>query len=215
MSPCSRHAPEGTRRRWLGASGSGRWRHAAYGGLVLETTNDLSALQDLLDRSLAASGEHLRSAFDQSKRLTADQLATALGGIFELHLAVVSGSGAPLVAPLDGIFFRGKVWIGIPAKAVRSRLIRRDARVSASYNAPQVAMIVHGVAQEPEPNDPMVEGFSALARDLYVQIYGAGWLEWFEVTRAESVGRDFTGYIEPRAMFAKGAFAGGRGHAGP
>lgn len=115
-----------------------------------------------------------------------------------------SGSGAPLVAPLDGIFFRGRVWVGIPAQAIRAKLIRRDARVSASYNSPKVAVIVHGTAREPEPTDPNAVEFWVLARRLYTQSYGDGWLTWFESRQAESAERDFTGYIEPRVMFAKG-----------
>lgn len=170
-----------------------------------EAPDDLRTLQHLLDRSFAGSGKHLRSAFDQTKRLTAEQLTSALGGIFELHLAVNSGSGAPLVAPLDGIFFRGKVWVGIPAQAIRARLIRRDPRVSASYNSPKVALIVHGVAREPEPTDPIAAEFWILVRWLYTECYGDGWLAWFERRQAESAARDFTGYIEPRVMFAKGS----------
>lgn len=168
-----------------------------------DSGDDLEALQDILDRSASQSGDHLRSAFDQSKRLAADRLAAALDGIFELHLAVLSGSGAPLVAPLDGIFFKGRVWIGLPGTSLRARLVRRDPRVSASYNTPEVAFILHGTALEAEPDNPLLPEYSQLMRDLYVAEYGAGWLKWYESQRAKSA-RGYAGYIEPRVMFAKG-----------
>jgi hypothetical protein len=77
---------------------------ATYDQPVRESDADLEALQATLDQSSLRSGDHLRAAFDQDNRLSAQQLVDALPGIFELHLAVLSGNGAPLVerAPMSG-----------------------------------------------------------------------------------------------------------------
>ncbi len=64
-------------------------------------------------------------------------------------------------------------------------------------------MIAHGTAVELPRDDPVMAEFSILMKDMYVEIYGPGWRDWFDAVQAESAGRDFTGYIEPRVMFAK------------
>ena len=170
---------------------------------VRENRNDLSELQALMDRSLSTAGTHLRSIFGSEHPLTAEALVAALDGIFEMHLAMVTTDGAPLVAPTDGIFLRGKVWFGLLPHAVRTRLVRRDPRVSASHSRGSFAFIVHGSAHEVDESHPAWPDYEALLRELYVAEYGPGWLEWFEQLKQDR-GSGFTGYIEPRVMFAKG-----------
>ena len=165
-----------------------------------ESQRELLQLDELLTSSAASSGEHLRTAFDQERRLDAAGLSAALPGIFEMHLAVLSGSGAPLVAPVDGIFFRGRVWFGLPAQSLRAKLVRRDARVSASFNDPPRAFIVHGTAVEAQESESAVEEYGEVMRRLYVELYGGGWIDWFEGLDHSG---SFTGHIEPRVMFAK------------
>src|SRR5439155_5368275 len=161
-----------------------------------ETQADLDELQALLDRSHAGAGAHLRSIFNDEHRLSAEQVAGALDGIFEMHLATLTGDGAPLVAPVDGIFFKGKVWFGLPAESVRARLVPRDPRVSASYTRGSFAFIVHGRAHQAG----IVEEYDTLVRELYVAQYGPGCIKWL-VFRLRVVGSGYTGMIVPRAMF--------------
>ena len=168
-----------------------------------ETDEDLATLQGVLDDSFERSGDHLRSAFSQrEQRGSASELVAALPGIFELHLAVVTADGAPLVAPIDGILYRGRIWVGIPPKAVRARLVRRDPRISASYNTAEVAFILHGTFREPAADDPELAGFSALARSLYVEQYG-GWFDAWLDERVRTEGPGVTGFLDPRRLFAK------------
>src|SRR5437588_11795132 len=122
-----------------------------------ESKDDLDQLRGLLDQSYAGAGEHLRSIFDGPARLSAEELAAGLDGIFEMHLATLAGDGAPLVAPIDGIFFRGEVFFGLPAESVRIRLVRRDPRVSASYTRESFAFIVHGRAREVDEASPLAK----------------------------------------------------------
>ena len=167
-----------------------------------ETDADIDRLQRVLDDSTERSGVHLQSAFSQETRPSAQQLAAALPGIFEMHLAVVTPDGSPLVAPIDGIFYRGRVWVGIPRAAVRARLIRMEPRVSASYDADTIAFIVHGTFQEPSVDDPERQGFDALARSLYTEQLGDWFGAWLD-ERDRTTGPGVTGYIEPRRFYAK------------
>jgi hypothetical protein len=164
-----------------------------------ESAADVEELQHLLNRSRAAAGAHLRLIFDDEHTLLAPDLIAELGGIFEMHLATVAGDGAPLVAPLDGIFFRGRVWFGLPGGSVRARLVRREPRVSASYTKGSFAFVVHGTAREARSGDRLEE-YDAVIRELYVAAYGEGWIEWRAHQRRAT---EFTGWIEPRRMFVK------------
>jgi len=171
-----------------------------------ETDGDLEDLQRLLDASFAGSGEHLRSAFDQERRLSAEALVTLLPGLFEMHLAVGTAAGAPLVAPVDGFLLRGKICLGLPAISVRARLVRQDSRVSVSFNTDGVAFIAHGTFVEVAEGHPMVELFDDTSRQLYVDQYGDWFGDWLD-RKLEVEGRGVTGYIQPRVIFAKGARA--------
>jgi len=67
-----------------------------------ETADDLATLQDLLDRSYAAAGEHLKRITTPERRLTAADVAERLTGMSLLTLATVSADCRPLVGPVDG-----------------------------------------------------------------------------------------------------------------
>jgi hypothetical protein len=169
-----------------------------------ETPEDLARLQGLLDRSFASAGDHLAGIFQPAERLSADALAERLTGIFEMHLAVTTSDGAPLVAPIDAQLFRGEVWFGLPAMSVRTPLVKRDGRVSASYTDGSFALIVHGVARAVEPGSPREEAYTAFVRDCYIAQYGPQWIQWHEALQAKTPpGGGFTGWIEPRRIYAK------------
>jgi hypothetical protein len=169
---------------------------------VEETEADLAELQRVLDASATASGAHLQTAFSQQSRPSAADLIADLQGIFELHFAVVTSDGAPLVAPLDGIFYRGRVWVGLPVASVRARLLRGDNRVSASYISDTVSFIVHGTFREVPLGRAERTGFDVLARRLYVERYGDWFNAWLD-DRLQAEGPGPTGYIKPRRMYAK------------
>jgi hypothetical protein len=139
-----------------------------------ESREDLLELQRILDESYACAGEHLRSIFTPERRLSVEQVVRALQGVFVLHLATVTASGAPLVAPIDGLFYRGRVWFGVPPGAVRIQHLRARPQVSA----------VHSVGEE-----------------LCIIVHGAAWGYWAERYR-DREGTGFTAWIEPRRMYA-------------
>jgi uncharacterized pyridoxamine 5'-phosphate oxidase family protein len=169
-----------------------------------ETPEDVERLQRLLDRSDAGAGEHLRSIFGGKSRMSAEELVAKLDGIIEIHLATLAGDGAPIVAPIDAMFIHGKVFFGTTGTSVRSKLLRKDKRVSASYADGSFGLVVHGVAVPVA--DDSAEGleFEDICKELYVKQYGPGWLTFYEEVKKQNAGRPgFAGYIEPRVMFAK------------
>ena len=65
-------------------------------------------LQHLLDESYEQAGEHLRSIFTPERRMSAEETAQLLRGVFVLNVATVTAAREPMVAPVDGLFYRVK-----------------------------------------------------------------------------------------------------------
>jgi nitroimidazol reductase NimA-like FMN-containing flavoprotein (pyridoxamine 5'-phosphate oxidase superfamily) len=169
---------------------------------VYESESDRKALQELLDRSDAAAGEQLRSIITAARRLRAEQVVDLLRGVFVLNLATVTARGEPLVAPVDGVFFRGRVWFGLPPGSVRGRHVRARPQVSAVYQeGEESCVIVHGRAREVDLD--AAEGAEALA--YFREVYGRAWDYWHTEHYKDREGRGWNGWIEARRMFAMGA----------
>src|SRR5919112_2997363 len=124
-----------------------------------ETAEDLIELTALLDRSYARAGDHLRSIFTPERRIPAAVLAALLPGVQVLNLATVNRACAPRVAPVDGLFYRGRFWFGSAAASVRFSHLRERPKVSASHTrGEELAVIVHGTATLVEAGDPAHAG---------------------------------------------------------
>jgi uncharacterized pyridoxamine 5'-phosphate oxidase family protein len=137
-----------------------------------ETADDLAALQDLIDRSYASAGPHLRRIHTPERRLTAEQVAERLTGMCLLALATVTADGRPVVGPVDGIFYRGALHFGSAPDSVRFRHIRRRPQVSATHlPGEELAVTVHGRATEV----PVEGGLRQAILDIYVPRYGGEW----------------------------------------
>lgn len=164
-----------------------------------ETPEDLADLQRLLDESYAAAGAHLRSIFAAQRRSSAADVVAALAGVFVINLATVTARGEPLVAPVDGLFYRGRLWFSLPPGSLRARHLHARPQVSATYMNGEACLMVHGVAREVGDGHPLFAGWDKYVREAYgitvdvaKKAYGA---------RREP---DFTGYIEPRRAYAQG-----------
>ena len=141
-----------------------------------ETTEDLDALQRLLDDSYASAGSHLLSIHTPDRRLTASQLAEMLTGVRVLALATVTAKGEPLVGPVDGLFYRGRFWFGSAQDSVRFRHIRARPAVSAAHTVGEdLAVVVHGTAREVDVATAEHAGF----RDYLLEVYGPKWETWW------------------------------------
>jgi uncharacterized pyridoxamine 5'-phosphate oxidase family protein len=156
-----------------------------------ETADDLRRLQDLLDRSHAGAGPHLRSIFGDERRIPAAELPEMLAGVQVLALATVTARGEPRVAPVDGLFFRGHWYFGSAETSARFRHIRARPAVSAAHTrGEELAVVVHGHAREIDPRAPEHAGFRAYLNATY-----PGWDD------AEWAAQAPYAWINPTAMF--------------
>jgi uncharacterized pyridoxamine 5'-phosphate oxidase family protein len=136
---------------------------------VYETESDLERLQELLDRSYARAGSHLRSIWGEETRLDAAALSAELTGIQVLDLATVTPRGEPRVAPVDCFFHHGRFWFGSAETSQRFRNIRANPAVSAciTRGLETFLVLVHGRAVETDPRGAEAEGFARMPRELY------------------------------------------------
>jgi uncharacterized pyridoxamine 5'-phosphate oxidase family protein len=136
---------------------------------MYESDDDLRALQGLLDASYARAGAHLRSIWGEETRLDAATLSSELAGVQVLDLATVTARGEPRVAPVDGLFFRGRFWFGSAENSQRFRNIRANPAVSGvvTRGLETFLVIVHGHAVETDPRGPDAGGFAAYPREAY------------------------------------------------
>jgi nitroimidazol reductase NimA-like FMN-containing flavoprotein (pyridoxamine 5'-phosphate oxidase superfamily) len=146
-----------------------------------ETDGDLAALQDLLDRSYAAAGEHLLRIHTPERRLRAEQVAERLEGMCLLALATASADGRPYVGPVDGIFYRGAFHFGSAPDSLRFRHIRVRPAVSATHlPGEELAVTVHGRAVTVDVRDAEAAGFRQALLDVYVPRYGSQWEDFLD-----------------------------------
>jgi hypothetical protein len=134
-----------------------------------ETPAELNALQLLLDESYTRAGVHLRSIWREADRLNAEEVIAELGGVQVLDLATVTPRGEPRVAPVDGLFFRGRFWFGSAENSARFRNIRANPAVSGAVTRglETFLILVHGHAVETDPRGPDAGGFADYPRRLY------------------------------------------------
>jgi hypothetical protein len=161
-----------------------------------ETADDLEALQALLDESRGTAGVHLREVFADAARLSAGEVADLLTGVRVLVIATVTAAGAPLTAPADGIFHRGRIHFATSPGSVRAGHLALRPAVSATYlEGERIVVIVHGRAVRIDLADPAEQAFRETLVDVYAPRYGPGWIDW--ATDSATYFR-----IEPRRMFA-------------
>ncbi|HEX2031747.1 MAG TPA: pyridoxamine 5'-phosphate oxidase family protein [Actinomycetota bacterium] len=140
-----------------------------------ETSDDLAALQRLLDESQASAGPHLRRIFTDERRLRADELPALLPGVQVLNLATVNAACEPRVAPVDGLFYRARFYFGSSADSVRWRHLRARPQASAAHTrGEQLAVVVHGTAVPIDPAEEAEAGF----RRYLLEVYGDDWEDW-------------------------------------
>lgn len=146
-----------------------------------ETPADLVVLQELLDRSTAEAGEHLRRIITPERRLDADEVCSRLTGMSLLALATTTADGRPLVGPVDGVFYRGSFYFGSAPDSVRFRHIRKRPWVSATHlPGEELAVTVHGRAVSVDVHDEEHAGFRQTLLDIYVPRYGPDWEKFLD-----------------------------------
>jgi hypothetical protein len=148
---------------------------------MLETSEELDHLQDLLDRSMADAGPHLREIIGPERRLNAGQLAQRLPGMRLLVLATVTADGRPLTAPVDGYFLHGTFWFSLGTTAVRTKHLVTRPHVSVTHlPGESLAVTVHGTAQRFDLRSDQCAELRQAMLDHYVPIQGPSFAEWVE-----------------------------------
>jgi Pyridoxamine 5'-phosphate oxidase len=144
---------------------------------VHETSEDIRALQELLDRSYDAAGPHLRSITTPERRVTAEDLVAQLTGMCLLVVATVTADCRPIAGPLDGIFYRGAFHFGTAPNSIRYRHLLKRPQVSATHlPREEFAVNVHGRAAPLDIQAPESRGL----RETLFEVYGPryGYEEW-------------------------------------
>ena len=142
---------------------------------MYESEEDVSRLQKMLDRTLARANPHLVSIVSPERRLTARQVVTYLEGTKHVAFATVNERGEPRVAPLDGVFIRGRFTVSTGAKAARLRHLRANPACSAVHmDGDRVGIAAHGRARILEQGDAGVDEVDG----VWTEIYGSSPFSW-------------------------------------
>jgi Pyridoxamine 5'-phosphate oxidase len=146
---------------------------------MLETPEDLDRLQQLLDRSMASAGPHLRSIITDERRLTAQQLCDRLQGMRLLALATVTADGRPIVGPVDGYLLHGSFYFSSGRDSVRMRhLAARPACSATHLPGEELAVSVHGRAELFDVSDPAHGELRQAMLDHYLPLQGPEFEDW-------------------------------------
>jgi len=148
---------------------------------MLETTEELSALQNLLDESAATAGPHMREIITNERRLDAVELTRLLQGMRLLTVATVTADGRPLTGPFDGYFLHGAWWFSSGPESVRLRHLRVRPAVSATYlPSEELSVTVHGQAELFDLHGPECADLRQAMLDFYLPKQGPAFQEWME-----------------------------------
>jgi hypothetical protein len=154
---------------------------------MLETPEEMDGLQQLLDRSAAAAGPHLRGIITDDRRLSAAQVCQLMQGLRLLVVATVTADGRPLAGPVDGYFLHGSFYFSSGRDSVRMRHLAVRPGVSATYlPAENLALTVHGRAELFDVNDPARGELRQAMLDHYLPLQGPGLETWLD--KADAVG---------------------------
>jgi hypothetical protein len=124
---------------------------------MLETTEELGTLQQLLDASHAGANEHLKSIVVAGERTpSAEQVAAYLTGMRLLVVATVDAQGRPMTSAVDGHFVHGQWVFTTSATAVKSHHLRARPAISASHvEGESFAVFTHGEAEFLDVGNPV------------------------------------------------------------
>jgi hypothetical protein len=121
---------------------------------VLETATEIRALQDLLDRSHAASTAHLREIIRDDRRLTATDLVLLLTGMRVISVATVTAQGHPRISAMDGHFLHGSWSFSTSGTAAKARHMHARPDVSVAHvDGEELALFSHGRVEEMRESD--------------------------------------------------------------
>jgi hypothetical protein len=173
---------------------------------MLETDDEIGALQDLLDRSRANATAHLRGIVGDDRALSADDLVAVLTGMRVLSVATVTARGEPRISALDGHFLHATWTFSTDGSAAKARHLRARPAVSVAYvDGERLAVFSHGRVEEMRDGDP---DFAATV-EHWTAHYGSSPLSWADDIRLYRYRPQWmVGYAADRAALRAGGAAG-------
>jgi hypothetical protein len=122
---------------------------------MLETPDEIAALQELLDASHRSSTDHLREIINDDRTLSADALVALLTGMKVLSVATVTARGEPRISALDGHFLHGTWTFSTSATAAKARHMNARPAVSVAHiDGEELAVFSHGRVERMREADP-------------------------------------------------------------
>ncbi|WP_285620812.1 pyridoxamine 5'-phosphate oxidase family protein [Kineosporia sp. NBRC 101677] len=120
---------------------------------MLETPEEVAALQALLDASHTSSSSHLKEIVNDDHTLSASDLVALLTGMKVLSVATVTARAEPRISALDGHFLHGTWTFGTAGTAAKAvHLSKRPAVSVAHVDGERLAVFSHGQAEQLEPH---------------------------------------------------------------
>jgi general stress protein 26 len=112
---------------------------------MLETPDEIAALQELLDASHRTSTDHLREIINDDRTLSADALVALLTGMKVLSVATVTARGEPRISAMDGHFLHATWTFSTNATAAKARHMNARPAVSVAHiDGEELAVFSHG-----------------------------------------------------------------------
>lgn len=148
-----------------------------YGSILgmRETVAETKSLQELLDRSIGASGTHLTGIIGTERRLNARQLITELQGMKVLVLATVSAAGEPRTSCVDGHFLHGTWLFSTDESAYKARHLKARPALSVTHvDGERMAVFTHGYADYVTSGHPEFQGYD----EYFTSYYGSSPTTW-------------------------------------
>ncbi len=148
---------------------------------MLETPEETDRLQQLLDRSAAGAGPHMKDIITDERRLSAKQLCQRLQGMKLLVVATVTADARPLAGPVDGYFLHGSFHFGSGRDSVRMRHLAVRPAVSATHlPGDELGVTVHGRAELFAISDPAHGELRQAMLDHYLPRQGPEFQTWLD-----------------------------------
>src|SRR6478609_1338582 len=142
---------------------------------MLETSDEIDALQALLDASHARATGHLRGIINDERTLTAEQLVALLTGMKVLSVASVTARGEPRISALDGHFLHATWSFSTSGTAAKARQLAARPQASVAHiDGEEMALFSHGRALPLTPEHPRWDE----TLEHWTQHYGGSPLEW-------------------------------------
>lgn len=169
---------------------------------MLETADEVVALQELLDASHASSTRHLRDIIKDDRLLSARDLVALLTGMKVVSVATVTARGEPRISAMDGHFLHGSWTFSTGGTAAKAGHMQVRPSVSVAHvDNEEFAVFSHGRVERMRESDPdwgetighwtAHYGSSPLewSDDLHMYRYRAHWMVGYAWKRTELLAR--------------------------